>query len=369
MAKRRHGNEAELPFVALMDTMTNVVGVLTIVLVMAGISIAHAVKRILTDLPPATSAQVAEVLSSIARTKAEIAANEQKTATLSGLPNKGDIEVELDRLEAQVKEKDIKLFDLPVLGKELASKSDERSKKEAELSALITERDRLKALLDTTPVPKAPEEKIVRIPNSRDIPKDANVYYCFVRADQVYFVDLISAKEKVMAELKHEEHNLIKQRIKVPKAKDRIIYDQAQIVNLLAKKPMEVRGQKIHVPFNKPWPGLNVHIDLPAGKGDASLADMDNPRGRFLSMVYNLSSLPKVVLMFEVNLDGFATYLKAREIVDRYRIPCGWEINGNTTIWTPLEIEVNRMEEPPPPPPPAPPDPNPPPPPPKRQLD
>ncbi len=366
MAKRRHGNEAELPFVALMDTMTNVVGVLTIVLVMAGISIAHAVKRILTDLPPATAAQVAEVLSSIARTKAEMAANEQKAATLSGLPNKGDVEAELIRLEAQIKEKDIKLFDLPVLSKELASKSDERSKKEAELAALITERDRLKALLDTTPVPKGLESTVVRIPNSRDLPKDANIYYCYVRADQLYFVDTISAKEMVMAEFKREERNLINQRIKVPKAKDRIIYDQEKVVNLFASKPMEVRGQKIYVPLNKPWTGLNVWIDLPKGNGDASLADMENSKGRFHTLANKLSSFPKVVLMFEVNLDGFTTYLKAREIVDRYRIPCGWEINGSTSIWTPLDFEVNRLEEPPPSPPPAD---NPPPPPPKRQLD
>jgi hypothetical protein len=365
MAKRRHGNEAELPFVALMDTMTNVVGVLTIVLVMAGISIAHAVKKILTDLPPATVAQVAEVLSSLAQIKAKMAANEQKTAALASLPNKGDIEAELIRLEAQVKEKDIKLFDLPVLGKELSAKSEERSKKEAELTALIAERDRLKALLDTTPEPKAPESTIVRIPNSRDLPKDANIYYCYVRADQVYFVDPIAAKEMVMAEFKREERNLIKQRIKVPKSKDHIIYDQEKVVNMFAAKPMEVRGQKISVPFNKPSIGLAMWIDLPKGNGDASLADMKNLKGRFHTLAYKLSSFPKIVLMFEVNPDGFATYLKAREIIDHYRIPCGWEINGCTTNWTQLEFEVNSLEAPPPPPPAD----NPPPPPPKRQLD
>ena len=54
MAKRKHREEQELPFVALMDTMTNVVGVLIIVLVMVGISIANAVKNILSDLPPVT---------------------------------------------------------------------------------------------------------------------------------------------------------------------------------------------------------------------------------------------------------------------------------------------------------------------------
>jgi hypothetical protein len=69
------------------------------------------------------------------------------------------------------------------------------------------------------------------------------------------------------------------------------------------------------------------------------------------------------VLLFQVNPDGFATYLKAREIADRYRIPCGWEINGNTAVSSPLEFEVNRLEDPPPGKPPTGP------PPPKRQLD
>ena len=43
---------------ALMDTMTNVVGVLTIVMVMIGISLARAASRVFSALPPATAAQV-----------------------------------------------------------------------------------------------------------------------------------------------------------------------------------------------------------------------------------------------------------------------------------------------------------------------
>src|SRR5690606_27472885 len=61
MAKRRHAEEFEIPFVALMDTMTNVVGVLIIVLVLVGISVASAVKKILTDLPPVTQEQLEEL--------------------------------------------------------------------------------------------------------------------------------------------------------------------------------------------------------------------------------------------------------------------------------------------------------------------
>jgi hypothetical protein len=211
-----------------------------------------------------------------------------------------------------VKEKNIKLFDLPVLSKEMAAKSGDLSKQETELSTLISERDRLRALLEATPAAKTPDAKIVRIPNSRDIPEGANVYHCFVRKDQVYFVDLITAKEMVMREFDREERNLVKQKIKVPKAKDRVIYDQMKVVNFLATKPMEVRGQKISVPVNKFYSRLSVRVDLPSGPGDASLEDMENPKGRFHALAYKLSSFPKVVLLFQVNPDGFATYLKAR---------------------------------------------------------
>ena len=130
MAKRRHDQEAELPFVALMDTMTNVVGVLTIVLVMIGISIAHAVKKILSDLPPATAAQVAEAEAAIDKTKAQLAALSKNTVSIPNLPNQGDINAELIKLEAHVKEKNIKLFDLTTLNKELTTKSGEFSKQE-----------------------------------------------------------------------------------------------------------------------------------------------------------------------------------------------------------------------------------------------
>ena len=51
MARRAKPHEEELPFVALMDTMTNVVGVLIIVLVMIGIGLAKSVEKVLSDLP------------------------------------------------------------------------------------------------------------------------------------------------------------------------------------------------------------------------------------------------------------------------------------------------------------------------------
>ena len=55
MAHRKPQEDNEPPFVALMDTMTNVVGVLTIVLVLVGISLARAANRVVSALPPVSA--------------------------------------------------------------------------------------------------------------------------------------------------------------------------------------------------------------------------------------------------------------------------------------------------------------------------
>src|SRR6478736_2912944 len=69
MARRRQHHEEELPFVALMDTMTNVVGVLIIVLVMVGIGLARSVNKILSDLPTVTVEEHAKLKKEVDETK------------------------------------------------------------------------------------------------------------------------------------------------------------------------------------------------------------------------------------------------------------------------------------------------------------
>jgi biopolymer transport protein ExbD len=54
MSRRKGHHDEELPFVALMDTMTNVVGVLMIVFVVVALSLANAMQKILSELPNVT---------------------------------------------------------------------------------------------------------------------------------------------------------------------------------------------------------------------------------------------------------------------------------------------------------------------------
>ena len=68
---------------ALMDTMTNVVGVLTIVLVMVAISLARSASRVISDLPPVTEEQLREAKEKLERLKAADAAPEKPKTKLT----------------------------------------------------------------------------------------------------------------------------------------------------------------------------------------------------------------------------------------------------------------------------------------------
>ena len=84
-----------------------------------------------------------------------------------------------------------------------------------------------------------------------------------------------------MAEFKSNERTLLRELRKIPKKADVKIYDQEKTVQFFAQRNLKVRNQSISVPYNKPWPRLNYRISFDPKKGDASLADMEQDRGRF----------------------------------------------------------------------------------------
>lgn len=371
-SRRKKPEEGGVSLDSLMDALTNVVAVLILILILLQVDVSNTVGKLLGELKPATPEQLetarqthADLLSQIARQQATLAAPAPDPEALL------QAERDLALLEKSDQENQQRLLELNRL-RQLAEKT--RADADAEkrkTDTLVLEIARLEALLDQTPKPAPPPSTIVRIPNSRPIPEDANLYYCYIHGDQAHFVDTIDLKTRVMDLFDRNKRDFVHERVKVARKPDRIIYDQQKVVDFFAQQDLNIRKQTHTVPFNKPWTRLNARIEFDPKNGDASLEDMNRPKGRFHNICNLLSSYPRRVLIFKVHPNGFATYLKAREIADSYRIPSGWEIDGNTAVNIPLDFEVNRLEQPPPPdpdapkPPPAPPAP----PAPKRQLD
>ena len=170
MSKRKH-EEQELPFVALMDTMTNVVGVLIIVLVMVGLSVTSAVKKVLSDLPPVTPEELKEITQQVKELPKLLTPEEikekQKQAEAALKKAIEDLKT-VDTSEMQSK---MKFMDLDVFKKQLEDRQKERELAKAETDKMLQELERLKALLDQTPEFKPPPPTYVRLPNPRPYPE------------------------------------------------------------------------------------------------------------------------------------------------------------------------------------------------------
>lgn len=347
----RHSRSSDEPAVnldSLMDALTNVVAVLILVLILLQADVGKTVERLLGNLAPATPEQIVQAKAELALLAKE---RDATKALLSAKPpDPKQIEeskAQLALLESSIKDSNVRLLAVEKLRQLQAKHQKELDAEQKKTNMLLEEIRKLEALLDTTPVPQARKPDIVRIPNSREIPGGANVYYAYVIGDRVHLVDPITAKKIVMDEFDKIRSRMLRETVKVKGGKDRKIYDQEKIVAHFAKLDLKVRDQKITVLPNRPWTRLPMRIGLDTKNGGVPLSEMEKPNSEWQRICNLVRSFPKSVLIFRVHPNGFATYLKAREIADRFNIPCGWEITGNVSHAETLDdFEVNRLEQP-----------------------
>lgn len=172
MAKKKKGDNSELNLDSLMDAVTNVVGVLMIVFVVMALSTARAVQKILSDLPPVTPEEHQKMEDAVKKLPPPPAdpkkleedqkkAEEQMKKTVENLNS-----VDTTSIESK-----LQLMDLDTFRKKLEERKKEREAQKAATDKLLTEAERLKALLDQTPEFKPPPSTIVRLPNPRPYPE------------------------------------------------------------------------------------------------------------------------------------------------------------------------------------------------------
>jgi hypothetical protein len=157
-----------------MDTMTNVVGVLIIVLVMVGLSVANIVKTVLSDLPPVTPEEL-QKLKDQAQKKSPMPTEEEVTE------KQKQAEADLKKVVEDLKTVDtselqskMKFMDLDAFMKQVEERKKERDAQKVATDKLLTEVERLKALLDETPEFKPPPPTFIRLPNPRPYPEKPN---------------------------------------------------------------------------------------------------------------------------------------------------------------------------------------------------
>lgn len=215
MAKRARGNDGELNMDSLMDAVTNVVGVLMIVFVMMALNLANSVAKILSELPPVTPEEHQQMKEQLAQTpppqetpeqieeKQKLAQQESKKAT-----------EDLRTIDVSDMQK-VQFMDLETFRKRLDEARLKREEEKKEVDKLLTEVERLKALLDETPEYKPEAATVVRLPNPRPYPAEPKETRVLVAKGGVIFFNQDEFMAPIMDGLSKMSSQLTYKEIKI----------------------------------------------------------------------------------------------------------------------------------------------------------
>ena len=256
MSKRRleGGLDEAINMDVMMDNMTDVVGTLLMVLIIVQLKVNISINNIQSNLPKVTQEQAEEMR--------ERAADIEKSAAVAQEDLKRRHETTQEPNSVQILAVD-----------ELKAKLDERQKQIAaakdEMTKLIDERERLKGLLDTTPVLEIPPAKIVRMPAAREIPEGAELVRVLVANGRVYYADMAFLKKQTLDAFYRGRNSLILTRGPASPDKDTNIYDHEKTAAFLTKRELGNREFKLEFPVIKTQNRIHMRIKPEPDAGES----------------------------------------------------------------------------------------------------
>ena len=182
---------------ALMDTMTNVVGVLIIVLVLIGLGLAKSVKKVLSDLPLVNAEEHEQLKSEMDKFKG-LRDPDEVTAELAKIQGElQTIAAELQQLTAKRDENPLNLIDVERLAKDLETFLKTRDVRKQAVDVLLAEIDKLKLKLDNTPRYTPPPAIGVRLPKAQPMPQKAEIHRFLISEGRILYLPNEDFKKKV----------------------------------------------------------------------------------------------------------------------------------------------------------------------------
>jgi len=361
MARRRKSGEAA-SLDSLLDTMTNVVGILVIVLVVTQLGVRDAVDRITTEKTNEITqadieAKKAEVAAAIAaREEVERQRKEvlQQIELVSKEGTDERLKEELEVLDGRLRWKRDDLT--KIIEKRSGEKAahlqkaaearkaaEEFEKKEKELREKVLaaqEREaQILALLDNTPMREVVPAKVVNLPNPRKAPEGATPKHLICREGKLYPWD----RDNLRKGAQQRAEQLVALRNLAANPKTGI--DPKRLVPMFDKLRLNDEWFLLKLKANGRQPRLVFERKRNAGY---TIEDLENPRGPYARILKSIDP-SKHYLRFTVWTDSYDVYLTARRIATEHGLLAGWDITSNPNeIDIPLGGKIRFGPEPPP---------------------
>lgn len=331
----------------MMDNMTDVVGTLLMVLIIVQLQVNNAVDTIQSNLPEVTQEQVAAKQAELEElkireeeTKEAAETDEQASETL--VVEVARKRAELRRFETTDKQDAATLMSLEKVQSELEARRREVELEKAAVAKLVAERDRLAGLLDQAKPMEGPADKIVRIPESRDIPQGAVLFDVLCKADHLYVADFEPFEKKTIAALASKQRLLMHSTTKDAQGRDIPVFDQEKTIEFLNERSLGSLLFEVRFPLIKTQTVLRIELHPTQKAADEPL----KPGSAYLKLVNRLKKTGGVV-WFRVMPDAFETYIAAREVCDKLGVPAGWEMTSTPFFLKAMpEVRVNQLEKP-----------------------
>lgn len=319
---------------SMLDTLTNVVGILIIVLVTVQLSSQEAASRIaasVEQLDPEEATRIHERAAAV--TAAADRLHEQVVRLKQA--RKGDPAAETARLEAAAIKAEAAAAEVAARAaaiekeKSLASMAarrlaDERARKaaadiakaEAEATAAERNRQSLAAELEKTVSIPLPPAKEVRLPDPRPAPANAKELRVVCREDTIWVVDMDELRERAQKRVAY-----VVRMKKLDPDNDRWLSDGEALVDKFNDSPVITDEFEMTLALA----GTRPQLVLTRRPGSGQATEKAVRPGGDLTRLLQKHDPKDSFIRFYVWPDGFEAYLAARQAAGAAGFAAGWE--------------------------------------------
>jgi len=348
--RRRGNNEVGLNLDSLLDTLTNVIGFLIILLILMRLGVDQAVERIRELDPSAFAITEADVDKAEARAKQradELAEMKARAEALSE-------ELELLRDPGETAPKVMPLEQARKLLAEVKSQADQKEKEQKIKQAKVA---RLKERMGKTPRAAAPAPHEIRMPDPRAAPPGTTAMWVMCRNNRAVMLDIDATRaaiKKVLANprtaqaLLHAESRSAAASVPGAAAAKAAVFDPDKLMAYFRRNPVRNRDYAASVRTFDNRSSANIEIVMaPNGGEDSARMKRDASK---LKRALKLAQDKKNYIRFLVYPDSFEAYLTARSVTDEAGVAAGWEIVRSDTWQIGLggDVKVFQKKKPPP---------------------
>lgn len=177
---------------SLMDALTNVVGILLLILIMSSLGISAAVKKIVENLPQVSVEELEAMRASREQTLKnleELKLVKQRTEENLPTPEEAQqIAVEIEELEKDNEDLLDKTSDIAEWQRKVEEQETAKTENETKVETADARNRELAALLVENPAPEPPKAKEVLMPNPRIADAESKALYFVCKGGRLYYI-------------------------------------------------------------------------------------------------------------------------------------------------------------------------------------